>query len=106
MTTRQVVSLTGKSYSPLAAARGVIKWQTMSEKPICSTCGTQFPESEPPKHCPICEDQRQFVGWDGQQWTTLQAMFGKYKNEFERDEDGVYSSVPNRSSPSAKGLSS
>ena len=91
MTTRQVVSLTGKSYSPLAAARGVIKWQTMSEKPICPTCGTQFPESEPPKHCPICEDQRQFVGWDGQQWTTLQAMFGKYKNEFERDEDGVYS---------------
>jgi hypothetical protein len=63
----------------------------MNEKAICPTCGTQFPLSEPPKHCPICEDPRQFVGWDGQQWTTLKAMFGKYKNEFERDEDGVFS---------------
>jgi glyoxylase-like metal-dependent hydrolase (beta-lactamase superfamily II) len=25
----------------------------------------------PRANCPICEDERQYVGWDGQQWTTL-----------------------------------
>ena len=39
---------------------------------ICTTCGTQYAESiEPPQHCPICEDERQFVNWNGQEWTTL-----------------------------------
>lgn len=38
---------------------------------ICETCGTQFAESErPPSRCPICEDDRQYVGWEGQRWTT------------------------------------
>ena len=38
---------------------------------ICETCGTQFAESaEPPGHCPICVDERQYVGWGGQAWTT------------------------------------
>ena len=42
---------------------------------ICRTCGTQFPPAEhPPRNCPICEDERQYVGWQGQQWTTLQAL--------------------------------
>ena len=39
---------------------------------ICVTCGTQYPPSgDPPMGCPICLDERQYVGWDGQQWTTL-----------------------------------
>ena len=59
------------------------------EKPICVTCGTQFPGVS--DDCPICEDPRQFVGWNGQQWTTLEAMCGKYENKFEQDEDGVIS---------------
>jgi glyoxylase-like metal-dependent hydrolase (beta-lactamase superfamily II) len=42
---------------------------------ICGTCGTQYPDSEqPPAHCPICEDERQYVGANGQQWTTLDAL--------------------------------
>lgn len=42
---------------------------------ICVTCGTQFTESqEPPGECPICLDQRQYVGHAGQKWTTLTAM--------------------------------
>ena len=40
---------------------------------LCVTCGTQFPETaQPPEHCPICEDERQYVDPDGQQWTTLE----------------------------------
>ncbi len=39
---------------------------------ICQTCGTQFAATAtPPDHCPICTDERQYVGHDGQQWTTL-----------------------------------
>jgi glyoxylase-like metal-dependent hydrolase (beta-lactamase superfamily II) len=42
---------------------------------ICVTCGTQYPASEqPPAHCPICEDERQYVNPNGQQWTTLDAL--------------------------------
>lgn len=42
---------------------------------ICRTCGTQFAASEqPPALCPICEDERQYVGWEGQQWTTLASL--------------------------------
>jgi hypothetical protein len=38
---------------------------------ICSTCGTSYPDApEPPAHCPICEDERQFVPSSGQAWTT------------------------------------
>jgi hypothetical protein len=59
------------------------------EKPICCTCGTQFPATS--NGCPICEDPRQFVGWDGQQWTTLEGMNGKYQNKFKQDEDGAVS---------------
>ena len=59
------------------------------EKPICLTCGTQFPG--PSNNCPICEDPRQFVNWEGQDWTTLEAMHGKYENKFVQDEEGVIS---------------
>lgn len=42
---------------------------------ICMTCGTQFSETpEPPDSCPICTDQRQYVGPQGQQWTTLDQL--------------------------------
>ncbi len=44
-------------------------------KYICVTCGTQYPASDqPPAHCPICEDERQYIGPNGQQWTTLDAL--------------------------------
>jgi hypothetical protein len=51
---------------------------------ICVTCGTQFAASpEPPARCSVCEDERQYVGWKGQQWTTLARMQGKYRNTLE-----------------------
>lgn len=37
--------------------------------PICVTCGVQYGAPRP--DCPICDDERQYVGWDGQQWTSL-----------------------------------
>lgn len=42
---------------------------------ICVTCGTQFAETvAEPEGCPVCEDDRQYVGWNGQRWTTLEAL--------------------------------
>lgn len=53
---------------------------------ICVTCGTQYPDSvEPPAHCPICTDVRQFVGWDGQTWTTLEEMRRTFAARLEDD---------------------
>jgi hypothetical protein len=43
-----------------------------ADLPICRTCGVQY--AEPRHDCPICQDERQYVGWDGQQWTTLAAL--------------------------------
>jgi hypothetical protein len=44
----------------------------MNDLPICVTCGVQYPT--PRDDCPICDDERQYVGWDGQRWTSLNAL--------------------------------
>lgn len=58
---------------------------------ICRTCGTQFAASEqPPQTCPICSDQRQYVGYNGQTWTTLAKLRAdSYHNEFRAQEPGL-----------------
>lgn len=51
---------------------------------ICITCGAQHGESEtPPDRCPICEDDRQYIGKNGQRWTTLSEMQRDYTNRIE-----------------------
>jgi hypothetical protein len=56
---------------------------------ICATCGVeQLPIHE---ICPICKDERQFVGFDGQQWTTQEELGAKHHNTFEQLEDHVFS---------------
>lgn len=58
---------------------------------ICITCGTQFDESgAPPVACPICEDERQYVRANGQEWTTLAAMRGHYRNAITELERGLF----------------
>jgi len=59
----------GSGSGPAPRATGeAIAW-------ICETCGTQFaPSFAPPAHCPICDDERQYVGWAGQTWTTPDAL--------------------------------
>ena len=43
---------------------------------------------EVPESCPICEDERQYVGWGGQQWTTLEELRTKHHNHV-RDDAGL-----------------
>jgi len=57
--------------------------------PICRTCGVQY--GAPRENCPICEDQRQYVGWDGQQWTTLAGLRDEGHRGLIREEGpGVF----------------
>lgn len=58
---------------------------------ICATCGTQYAESRnPPPECAICEDERQFVGWSGQQWTTLTELRRAHRIAIRLEEPGLY----------------
>src|SRR5439155_7736899 len=55
-----------------------------TENFICIQCGTQFSETaEPPPSCPICEDERQFVRHEGQEWTTLKRLQTDHHNRLE-----------------------
>lgn len=59
--------------------------------PICVTCGTQYPPADqPPQHCPVCQDERQFIGLQGQQWTTLDDLGKSHRNIFYREGEGVW----------------
>src|SRR4051812_10643649 len=52
---------------------------------LCKTCGVQQPDSvKPPAHCRICEDGRQFVPKQGQQWITPEALSLGHFNAFRR----------------------
>lgn len=58
---------------------------------ICSTCGTQFSASaNPPAHCPICLDERQYVGWEGQVWTTLEELRSKHQADIRLEEPALH----------------
>ena len=59
---------------------------------VCVTCGTQFtPSVRPPTGCAICADPRQFVGLEGQKWTTLEELGRKHRNTIRQEEPGLYS---------------
>ena len=58
--------------------------------PICVTCGVQYPTDHDLTVCPICTDDRQYVGHNGQLWTTLEAMRAEgRRNEFRDEGPGL-----------------
>ena len=53
-------------------------------KYICLTCGLQYADSAlPPERCTICDDERQYVGAEGQKWTTLKELQSTHKNQLD-----------------------
>lgn len=58
---------------------------------ICRICGTQHAESKAtPERCIICDDERQYIGRGGQQWTTLEELRSSgHKNVFLTVDPGV-----------------
>ena len=65
----------------------------MSDRPagspawICFTCGVQHaPGTEPPASCAICSDERQYVGWQGQRWTTMAELAAEHATVLREEE--------------------
>lgn len=60
------------------------------ESYICTTCGQQFAESErEPEACPICQDERQYVGLTGQGWTTHARLRRSHRNAVRVEGPGL-----------------
>jgi hypothetical protein len=58
---------------------------------LCVTCGTQYPPSEEaPARCPICEDERQYVGLEGQQWIALDELRKANRNVIYEEGDRLW----------------
>lgn len=57
---------------------------------ICTTCGTQYGDAaQNSAVCAICADERQYVGWSGQQWTTLEDLRRTHTNRITNEEPGL-----------------
>ena len=67
--------------------------------PICVTCGVQY--GAPRDDCPVCEDARQYVPVDGQQWTTLEELRPSHTQRDPARGRADRRSAPSRSSRSA-----
>lgn len=58
---------------------------------ICVTCAVQQADTEVlPQQCPICQDERQYVGWQGQQWTTAQELATEYQTDLREEERDLF----------------
>jgi hypothetical protein len=57
---------------------------------ICETCGTQYaPRALPPARCAICADERQYIGSDGQRWTTPAQLRADHRPDIREEEAGL-----------------
>ena len=57
---------------------------------LCVTCGVQqAPSSTPPGACPVCSDFRQYVGHDGQRWSTLEEIASAHEPDVRELEPGL-----------------
>ena len=53
---------------------------------ICETCGSQYADApSPPPACGVCSDERQYVGWSGQRWTTHEELASGHQVRIEMD---------------------
>lgn len=59
---------------------------------LCVACGVSYPDApRPPGHCPICDDERQFVPASGQSWTARDALAETHRNAWRQHEPGLLS---------------
>lgn len=62
-----------------------------TDQTICATCGTQYPVGKPlPELCPICDDERQYIGDNGQTWTSLATLAKDRTIRFSQLSDRLY----------------
>ena len=57
---------------------------------VCTTCAAAYPPSDlPPTRCIICDEERQYVNADGQQWTTMDVVDSDYRVDIRAQEPGL-----------------
>jgi hypothetical protein len=57
---------------------------------ICATCAVQQSDTtKPPEVCAICADERQYVGWGGQRWTSGSELAGDHSTVLREEEPGL-----------------
>jgi hypothetical protein len=57
---------------------------------ICVTCGVQHAQTAiPAEHCAICEDERQYIGHQGQRWVSMEGLQGDHHNRIEEVEPNL-----------------
>jgi hypothetical protein len=67
------------------------KSEEILSKSICATCGTQFPPDKPlPQLCPICDDDRQYINVNGQQWTSLENINQQFGLKVTKRSESLY----------------
>jgi glyoxylase-like metal-dependent hydrolase (beta-lactamase superfamily II) len=60
-----------------------------SAAPICRTCGVQHEVAS--AVCRICADERQYVGWAGQRWTTIGELAAEgHRGVVRQEASGQY----------------
>jgi hypothetical protein len=58
---------------------------------ICATCGTRYATVKTNTDaCPVCNDDRQYIGDHGQQWTTYEQLSKVYAIRFGQLQDSLY----------------
>ena len=64
----------------------------MNELKICETCGTQYGEEQQlSAGCPICNDDRQYIGDNGQHWTTMDQLQKDHSVKITQINNRLYS---------------
>ncbi|MRS88661.1 MBL fold metallo-hydrolase [Enterobacteriaceae bacterium RIT714] len=59
---------------------------------LCKTCGTSYDTaSAAVERCAICEDERQYVPVEGQQWVALTSVVNHHSNKWQQHEPGLFS---------------
>jgi glyoxylase-like metal-dependent hydrolase (beta-lactamase superfamily II) len=57
---------------------------------ICVTCGNQQADTpSPPPDCAVCLDERQWVNYAGQSWTTMGELAASRRNQVREEEPGL-----------------
>jgi glyoxylase-like metal-dependent hydrolase (beta-lactamase superfamily II) len=65
--------------------------KTMEKNFICTTCGVQYAAAAvPPTRCVVCEDERQFVNPQGQDWTDQSRLGQDHQNSIREVAPGLY----------------
>ncbi|MEV4532985.1 MBL fold metallo-hydrolase [Asanoa sp. NPDC049518] len=59
--------------------------------PICRTCGVQRATDADRTVCPICADERQYVGWGGQRWVSITELHAEgFRGVVRQETPGLW----------------